>query len=277
MSPLIYITIATFLVSAGAFIGIFTLSLKHDFLHKILFWLIALSAGTLLGGAFLHLLPEASETFPDGSYYPWVLGSFIVFFLIEKILYWRHCHDHDCDTHTFGHMNLLGDALHNFIDGMVIAGAFLTDTSLGIATTIAIAFHEIPQEIGDFGVLLYSGYSKSSALLANVAVALTAVLGGLTGYWLGTTAESIIPYLLPIAAGGFIYIATSDLIPELRKQADPKKAAMSFCLFLCGIGIMWLVNSNHSHSHTHEHDHLLESEHELEHFNESELEFGHEE
>jgi len=138
-------------------------------------------------------------------------------------------------------MNLIGDSIHNFIDGLILAATFMTSIPLGIATTITVAMHEIPQEIGDYGVLVYSGFQKKKALLANLAVALIAVLGGVVGYFLSFISEQFVFYLLPFAAGGFIYIAASDLMPEIRKETSGKRIAASFATFLGGIGIMVLV------------------------------------
>jgi len=142
----------------------------------------------------------------------------VLFLLVEKVLHWRHCHKGDCGIHTFGPINLIGDSIHNFIDGLIIAATFLVDINLGIATTIAIAFHEIPQEIGDFAILLHSGMTKMKALLLNFASALMAVLGGIIGYFFFTNLEFILPYVIGIAAGGFIYIAGVDLFPILHKE-----------------------------------------------------------
>jgi len=194
-----------------------------------------------MGGAFLHLLPEASREIENDRLYLMVLAAFIFFFFMEKLLYWRHCHKENCPVHTFGYMNLAGDALHNFIDGLVIASAFLIDFKLGIATTLAIALHEIPQEIGDFGVLIYAGFKKKKALAINYLVALTVVFGGIAGYFLSFTLHSLIPYLLPFAAGGFIYIAASDLMPEIRKETNLKKSVNSFIIFILGILLMFAV------------------------------------
>ena len=241
MEKLIFITTATFLISFASLVGVFTLSIKEKILSKFLLSLISLSAGALMGGAFLHLLPEASEKLNSGNMYQIVLFSFILFFLIEKLLHWRHCHKKNCDVHTFGYMNLFGDAVHNFIDGLVIAATFLTDIRLGIITSFAIALHEIPQEIGDFGVLLYSGFSRKKALFANFLVALTAVFGGIIGYFLSFQIENMTSYLLPFTAGGFIYIAASDLMPEIRKETSLRKSMLSFGVFLVGIAIMFLV------------------------------------
>ena len=159
-------------VSAGSLIGVITLVMKEKTLHKILILLVSLSAGALIGGAFLHLLPEAQELYQDGNLFLFVLLSFIFFFILEKLLHWRHCHKGVCKVHTFGLMNLIGDSIHNFIDGLVIAASFLTSFHLGVVTTLAVALHEIPQEIGDFGVLVYGGLSKKKALFYNFLSAL---------------------------------------------------------------------------------------------------------
>ncbi|MFH1612093.1 MAG: ZIP family metal transporter [bacterium] len=241
MHILIYILITTFLISLGALVGIFTLALCEEKLSKILLALVSLSAGALIGGAFLHLLPEAAERFGGESLFIMVLIAFVVFFLIEKIFHWRHCHKGKCQIHTFGYMNLFGDAVHNFIDGLIIAATFMVDIRLGVVTAVAIALHEIPQEIGDFGVLLYAGFEKKKALWANFLVALTAILGGVIGYFASSHLENFIPYLLPFAAGGFIYIAASDLMPEIRKEESLKKSIVSFVVFVIGIAIMFLV------------------------------------
>jgi len=237
---LLWILGATFLVSLISFIGVLTLTLKDKTLDEILLVLVAFSAGALMGGAFLHLLPESIAESPDISKFIYVLMGFILFFFMEKILHWRHCHEGNCSVHTFTYMNLFGDAIHNFIDGLVIAAAFVTSLSLGIATTFAIAFHEIPQEIGDFGVLVYGGFTKTKALLFNFLVALTAIAGGIIGYFISAFTEEFVVLLLPIAAGGFIYIASSDLIPEIRKVMG-KQAISTFSVFILGIILMWFA------------------------------------
>jgi zinc and cadmium transporter len=236
-----YIVIATFLISSGALIGIFSLAARKESLKKILLFLVGLSAGTLMGGAFIHLIPEALEELPAVFLFSLVLFSFIIFYFIEKILHWRHCHEEDCQVHTFGYLNLIGDSIHNFIDGLIIAATFLIDIKLGLTTSIAIALHEIPQEIGDFGVLIYAGFKRAKALILNFLVALTVVVGGIVGYFLSFYLEELIIYLLPFAAGGFLYISTSDLIPEIRKERDVKKSLISFTFFLIGIAIMYLA------------------------------------
>lgn len=238
---LFYIIIASFLISFLALLGVFSLLLKKKLIDKILLFLVSLSAGTLMGGAFLHLIPEAIGELSNTLLFSLVLASFVLFYFIEKMLRWRHCHDDKCDVHAFGYMNLIGDGIHNLIDGLIIASTFLIDVRLGIATTLAIALHEIPQEISDFGVLLYAGMKKAKALVLNFSVGLITVVGGIAGYFLSFNLENMIIYLLPIAAGGFLYISTSDLIPEIRKERDAKKSLISFMFFLVGIGIMYLA------------------------------------
>ena len=248
MIKLIYIFITSFLIALLSFVGIFTLALKDKLLNKILLILVSLSAGALMGGAFIHLIPEAIEESEGMNAFYFVLIGFILFFIMEKILHWRHCHKGKCEVHTFHYMNLIGDSVHNFIDGLIISASFVTSISLGITTSIAIAAHEIPQEIGDFGVLIYGGFKKKKAIVLNFVVALTVVLGGVIGYFISKNVEHAVVFLLPFAAGGFIYIAATDLVPEIKKEIDVKKSMATLFVFVCGILIMWLVKilfSNH--------------------------------
>lgn len=194
-----------------------------------------------MGGAFLHLLPEAAEKFGNDSVYLAVVVAFVFFFLVEKFLHWRHCHKEHCEIHTFGYLNLLGDGLHNFIDGLIIAAAFMTDIRLGFIVAATVALHEIPQEIGDFGVLLYAGFKKWRAVIFNFIAASTIIFGGIIGYLLSFYVEKITIYLLPVAAGGFIYIAAADLLPELKKETNFKKSVSAFFIFSLGIAFMYLV------------------------------------
>ena len=217
------------------------LMIKDKALQKIILLLVALSTGALMGGAFIHLIPEAIEEYPGTPVHDYVLIGFLMFFLIEKFLYWRHCHKGKCDVHTFAYMNLVGEAIHNFIDGLIIGTTFLVSIELGLITTFAIALHEIPQEIGDFGVLVHGGYKKKKALILNYLIATTVILGGVMGYYLSNIVESLIPLIIPIAAGGFIYIAASDLMPELRKETKLKKSLSSIALFIIGLLLMYLV------------------------------------
>ncbi|MDD5331560.1 MAG: ZIP family metal transporter [Candidatus Nanoarchaeia archaeon] len=240
MNTLLLILLSTFLVSLISFIGVLTLSLKEKILDKIVLILVSLAAGALMGGAFLHLIPEAIELNNKNTFL-FLLVGFILFLLIEKILHWRHCHKGHCEVHTFAHMSLFGDMVHNLIDGLIIAASFVVDVSLGITTTIAVMLHEIPQEIGDFGVLVYGGFKKGKALLLNFLTALTAVFGGLVGYFLANQIGSFTEFLIPFAAGGFIYISASDLVPELRKELNFKKSLLVFSFFIIGILIIYLL------------------------------------
>lgn len=235
MNIFFIILLSTILISFCVWVAVIFLFLKKEILSKITLLLVSLSAGALMGGAFFHLLPEASRQMEADKLFSIVLVAFIFFFLLEKIFHWRHCHQDDCEVHTFGYVCLFGDAFHNFIDGLIIATTFLADLRLGIVATLAIALHEIPQEIGDFGVLVHAGFERKKALMINYIAALTVVLGGIVGYFSSFTIGNFIPYLLPFAAGGFIYIAASDLIPEIRKEPGFKKSVGSFLVFLLGM------------------------------------------
>ncbi|PIN76635.1 ZIP family metal transporter [Candidatus Woesearchaeota archaeon CG10_big_fil_rev_8_21_14_0_10_36_11] len=243
MSILGLILLSTFVISLISFIGVITLSLNEKLLRRIVLMLVALSAGALMGGAFIHLIPEAIEI-PGNSVQGallYVLVGFVFFLFIEKVLHWRHCHKGKCDVHTFAHMSLFGDTVHNFIDGLIIAASFVTNMSLGFVTTIAVALHEIPQEMGDFGVLLHGGFKKGKALFLNFVTGLTALLGGIVGYFLSKSVESTLGFLLPFAAGGFIYIAASDLIPEIRNADTVKKGIVYFVIFVVGLVMMYFL------------------------------------
>lgn len=241
MNSFLWIMISTFIISLISFIGIFTLALKDKLLDKIVLLLVSLSAGALMGGAFLHLLPESVELSEGLDVFLFVLVGFALFFLIEKVLHWRHCHKGECQVHTFTYMNLIGDSIHNFIDGLIMATSFVISIPLGMTTTMAIALHEIPQEIGDFGVLIYGGFTKKKALVLNFLTALTAVFGGLIGFFISNMVENVKLFILPFAAGGFLYIAASDLIPEIRKETSLKKSMIYFGIFILGIFIMYAV------------------------------------
>ncbi len=239
VSTLLQIIIATFIASAISLIGILTLHLTKKSLDKILLLLVALSAGTLLGGAFLHLIPESIEYFANETVFLYILIGFILFFIIEKVLHWHHCHKGHCEDHTLAHINLIGDGTHNFLDGLIIAASFIADPRLGVVTTLAVILHEVPQELGDYGVLLYSGYTKSRALFLNFITASTAIIGGIVGYFVSSAFEFSFMFLLPFAAGSFIYIAASDLIPEIKKEENLKKYIPSFIFFIIGIVLMY--------------------------------------
>ncbi|MEX0895408.1 MAG: ZIP family metal transporter [Patescibacteria group bacterium] len=243
MPILIQIILATSIISLAALGGAAALLLHKHALQKILFPLVSLSAGTMLGAAFFHLLPESLEDLAAEQAMLYVLLSFLSFYLIEKFLLWHHCHGEDCelDAKTYGHMNLIGDSVHNFIDGLIIAVAFIADPTLGVVTAIAVASHELPQEIGDFGVLLHAGWQYKKALLANFLVALTVVLGGVFGFFLAEGSEQVAHLLMPVAAGAFLYIAASDLLPELRQHRGHKQSMISITLLAAGLALMYFI------------------------------------
>jgi len=238
---LFLILASTFIVCLISLIGIFALLLRQDLLHRILFWLIGFSAGALIGGAFLHLLPEALEKSSSTPVFYFLILGIVLFFFMERYFHWRHCHEEACAVHAFTYLNLFGDGIHNFIDGMVIAGSFVVSVKLGIVTTLAIIMHEIPQELGDFGVLIYGGLSKKKALMYNFISAFTAMFGALIGYFIADFAEGFSGVILPLAAGGFIYIATSDLIPEIHKETNRRRSTAALVAFLLGIIFMALA------------------------------------
>jgi len=240
---LTWILSSTFIVSLISLIGIITLCVKDNLLHKLVFCFIGFSAGALIGGAFLHLLPEALEKMQSEVMFYYVIVGIVLFFLMERYFHWRHCHNGVCDTHAFTYLNLFGDGIHNFIDGVVIAASFVDSIKLGIVTTIAIILHEIPQELGDFGVLVYGGFTKKKALFCNFLTALTAVLGALAGYFLSDFAKGFSNFILPLTAGGFIYIGASDLIPEIHKETNLRRSSLAFIAFLLGIIFMALAKA----------------------------------
>ncbi len=228
-------------VSVLSLVGIFTLILNKDRLNKLLLFFVSFSAGALFGGAFLHLLPEAVEQHGFGLQVSlYLILGILIFFVLEKFIYWRHCHIPTSrqHPHPVAFMNVVGDGLHNLIDGMVIAGSYLVSPALGIATTTAVVLHEIPQEIGDFGVLLHAGLSRAKALFFNFLSALMAVIGAVISLLIGANSEGYLLVLLPITAGGFIYIAGSDLIPELHKESAVSKSFMQFAFIVLGVLVM---------------------------------------
>ncbi len=241
--------IASIIVSLVSFIGALALLMNNRSLNKVLMFLISFSAGGLIGGAFLHLIPEAVKHSGENiNIFNFVILGFVLFFILEKYLYWRHCHKGEqCEIHPHPvtYLNLIGDGIHNFIDGAIIGLSFYVDIKVGIVSTLMVILHEIPQELGDFGVLLYGGLTKFKALFYNFLSALTAVVGTIVGFFVSENVHNIIVYLLPIAAGGFIYIAASDLIPEIQKQKKLKLANVSLVFFIFGIIIMYLLKLHH--------------------------------
>jgi len=238
MNDLVPILVSVTTVSLISLTGIILIGLKESLIKQLLMILVGFSSGTLLGSAFLDLIPEAMEGAVEAvtPFYYVILGI-IVFFGMEKFLYWRHCHEEECPAHMFVYLNLIGDGIHNFIDGMIIAATYVISFELGFATTLAVIFHEIPQEIGDFGVLIYGGFNKRKALTYNFFSAITAIVGAITTYFL-TYLQRIEVLLVPFAAGGFIYIAATDLMPELHKKYQIKVSIIQFITIILGIGLI---------------------------------------
>ncbi len=236
----LYSLISVFLVSIIPLLGIFVLGIELNKLKKVLIYLVSFSAGALLGDAFIHLFPELIRKGYTISAALYVLLGILIFFILEKFMHWQHCHAPITKTHvhTFAYMNLVGDGLHNFIDGLIIAASYLVSIPAGIATTIAVVLHEIPQEMGDLGVMLYAGFSRMKAVMLHFLTGLIAVLGTLGGLMLGKFFANSEVFLVSIAIGGFIYIAGSDLIPELHKETNSKKSIVQTISFIIGILIM---------------------------------------
>jgi zinc and cadmium transporter len=235
---LTFFLIITALVSL---IGAITISIKKEKLDKYLDLLVALSVGALMGGAILHLIPELAHKGHLEEVAIFIIGGVMLFFILEKFVFWHHCHHSEHKHLCFSYMNLVGDAFHNFLDGILLAAAFLVSVPLGITAGIAIILHEIPQEVGDFGVLLAGGFSRKKALVANLLISLTAFLGAGVALLFNTFIEGAIPILVAITAGGFIYIAGTDLIPELHKNPEMKKSILQLIFILIGIASMFAL------------------------------------
>lgn len=235
-------------VSLLSLLGILFFLFESSFIEGILLYLVSLSTGALLGDVFIHILPDLSE---DAGFFAQamfvILGGILFSFIVEKFIHWRHCHvmthdhDHEGHCHPVGILSLIGESLHNFIDGVVIAAAFLASIPVGIATTIAVVFHEIPHEIGNFAILLHSGYTKKRALLFNCLSAAASILGAVFVLIMSSSLDGVVKYMLPFAAGNLLYIAGSDLIPELHKQTKIGKSLIQLIFMLVGMGFMYLV------------------------------------
>ncbi len=238
---LVYILAAVLVVSIVSLVGIITLSLKKGFLQKFLALTICFAAGAMLGATFFDLLPEALE-YQIKDPFLYVLIGIIFFFASERLIFWHHHHQGKKEIHSFTYMNLFGDALHNFVDGVVIAASFLHSMNLGLVTTLAIVFHEIPQEIGDFGILIYGGFTKFKALFFNFLTALTSVIGALASYFFFSAVNNFTPFLMLFAAGGFIYIAGTDLFPEIKKERDYKAGLKQLVAIIIGMYVIWWVS-----------------------------------
>ena len=220
------------------FVGVFSLWFSKRDINSITHILIAFAAGTLLGGAFFHLLPESMNEIDVGLSLSLALAGFVLFMIVESFFHWHRCED--CKIHPFSYMMVVGDSIHNFLGGIIIAASFLSSISVGIATTIAILAHELPQQLGIFGVLIKGGFARNKAILYSFAAQSTVILGAIVGYFLATETQSFVPLLIPFAAGNFIYIAAADLVPEMHKSEGSRKI-ISILVFVLGLLFMYII------------------------------------
>lgn len=233
----IYTLVSVSIVSVVSFTGIFLLSLRSDVLRKYMFLFMSVAAGALLGDAFIHLIPEALEEAANPTLISiLIIAGILLFFVLEKLFHWHH-HGEDTEhtIHPVGKLTILSDGVHNFVDGVIIAASFMVSIPVGIATTVAVILHEIPQEVGDFSVLLHAGYKKAEALWLNFLSALSAFVGVLFFFLFGAQLEGLVVYIVPLAAGGFIYIATADLIPELQKTKNISSSLVQIGALVVGV------------------------------------------
>lgn len=224
--------------SFGGLIVASTLLLfKESVRARLVPWLISYAVGTLLGAALLALLPEALAELPPRQVFGSLLAGIVVFFILEKLVLLRHCHTDDCHVHgAAAQMVIFGDAFHNFIDGAIIAAAVLTSVPLGVNAAIAIAAHEIPQEVGDIAILLHSGYSRRRALILNIASGAAGIAGALVGYSMVSVLPHIRPFVLAFSSASMLYIAMSDLIPDLHRGSVDRNSLRQVLLIAAGIG-----------------------------------------
>ena len=239
MSTLGWIILGGVAISAIALVGGLAALLPERVLDRILMPIVGLAAGSLLGGALFHMLPSAVDALGNSlTVYVWVVAGFVSFFVLEQALHWHHCHfRRDEHRKPLGYLLLVADGLHNLIGGLAVGSAFIVDLRVGVVTWVAAAAHEIPQELGDFGVLVQGGWTKRSALLWNFASALTFLVGGVIAYFAAEVVD--VAYLLPFAAGNFIYIAAADLVPELATQSAARDKLETTASLLVGLAVLF--------------------------------------
>lgn len=237
----LYSLASVLLISAISFVGALALVLNRDILRRSVFILVGLAAGALLGDVFIHIIPESFEEFADPNTVSLlIIAGVILFFILEKTIHWHHHADDHAESypHPVGKIILVGDGVHNFLDGLMIAASYMVSLEVGVATTIAVILHEIPQEIGNFGVLVHAGYSVGKALWYNFLSALTAVAGAVVALAVGSEVESFAVWFLPVIAGGFIYVALSDLVPELHKERRFIPGVIQVAAIIAGVASM---------------------------------------
>ncbi len=231
---------------AGLLVASTILLFRDDVRVRLVNWLVSYAVGTLLGASLLHLVPEALEHIPPTNALASLLGGILAFFLLEKLVIWRHCHEPDeCAAHgssaASASLVIIGDAFHTFVDGAIIGAAVLTSVPLGVSTAIATASHEIPQELGDFAILLNAGHSRRKAMLLNLMSGAAGILGTILVYFSVSQVPRLLPYVLAFAAGSFLYVAMSDLIPDLHRNSRGAHPLRQVALITAGIGTMLLL------------------------------------
>ena len=248
---LLTIILATLIISLISLIGII---ISHKNVKKFLHYFISFAAGTLIAVAFFDLIPEAVGKLEEAGMHIdesvlFIVAGILIFFLVERYIHWHHCGKHECKEKPAGMLILMGDFVHNFIDGVLIAGAFMLGNATGIITTVSVAVHEIPQELGDFSVLIHSGFSKVRALYLNFVSALSAVIGGVIGFFVFNSVNRVVPYAVLIAAGGFIYVALSDIMPSLHHHKQNKSIVLNETIIfvLTLVGMYFLLGVLHNH------------------------------
>jgi zinc and cadmium transporter len=240
VSTLVWIVVSGTLMTALALVGSLTLMVPERTFKKLVMPMVSLAAGSLLGGALFHMLPESVDEIGNTlAIYVWLAAGIFSFFVLEQYLHWHHCHRPVAAHRPLGHLILVADGLHNLIGGLAVGSAFVVDTRLGIVTWLVAAAHEVPQELGDFGILIHSGWDRRHALLFNVLSALTFLLGSLIAYGLAERVD--VAFLIPFAAGNFIYIATADLLPELTTSREWLDKLVHTAGFATGLGLLLAV------------------------------------
>lgn len=240
----LYALASVAIVSLVSLVGLFTIAVDDKRLKKIVTFMVSFAVGGLLGDVFIHIFPDLYGRQGTSLFVSFgVLGGIFLFFILEKFIFWRHCHSMECAAHTqpFVFLNLIGDAVHNFFDGVIIGASYTASIPLGITTTLAVVLHEIPHEFGDYGIFIHGGLSRKKALFFNFLCATVSIFGTVVALLIGARVNSFSFYALPLTAGGFIYIAGSDLIPELHKEVNLKRSLFQFAAILLGVGLMCLL------------------------------------
>lgn len=241
LTSTLHTILATVVISLTGFIGFFTLSLNEKTLHRVLFVLVAYSAGTILGAALFDLLPEAVELVDEALVFPIIAGGFVFFLFLERVIYWYHGHGHEYEhgeetvTKGFAYLNLIGDFIHNFIDGMIIAAGFINGFVVGLTTAIAVLFHELPQEMGDYGILVYAGIERRRALILNFLAAVSVVVGGVFGSLFIASVEEFSGWMVAFSAGAFLFLSASELIPEMLEEDDRGRSVIQLAILVLGM------------------------------------------